>query len=62
MSLGILAKWVEANGKTKAWLLGMQPESVKFSPQLTATAKRTMEVLGDLLRSLQPASSLATGG
>jgi hydrogenase maturation protease len=29
ISLGLLAKWAEVNGTTKAWLLGVQPESLK---------------------------------
>ena len=29
ISLGLLTKWAEVNGKTKAWLLGVQPESRK---------------------------------
>ena len=29
ISLGMLAKCVEAGGKTRAWLLGAQPESLK---------------------------------
>ena len=29
ISLGVLAGFVESNGVTKAWLLGVQPESLK---------------------------------
>ena len=28
ISLGVLAKWMEASGTTKVWLLGVQPESL----------------------------------
>jgi len=28
ISLGVLAQWVQATGKTKVWLLGVQPESL----------------------------------
>jgi hydrogenase 3 maturation protease len=28
ISLGLLARWAESNGSTKAWLLGVQPESL----------------------------------
>jgi hydrogenase 3 maturation protease len=61
MSLGVLAKWVEASGKGKAWLLGVQPESLKFLPQLTLTVQRTLEVLVELLCSLRPKPSVAIG-
>ena len=52
ISLGLLAKWVEANGKTKAWLLGVQPESLKAAQRLTPVVQETVEVLKDLLCSI----------
>jgi len=53
ISLGLLAGWVEANGKTKAWLVGAQPESLRSGPQLTPTLQTTLEVLGELLCALK---------
>ncbi len=38
ISLGLLAKRVEANGTTKAWLLGVQPESLRPGEELTCPA------------------------
>ncbi|MBI5394319.1 MAG: hydrogenase maturation protease [Verrucomicrobia bacterium] len=52
ISLGVLAKWVEENGTTKAWLLGVQPESLKPARQLTPTVRATVEALKELLESL----------
>jgi len=52
ISLGVLAKWVEDKGTTKAWLLGVQPESLKPAQQLTPTVCATVEVLKELLVSL----------
>jgi hydrogenase maturation protease len=52
ISLGLLAGWVEANGKTKAWLIGVQPESLKAGPKLTPTLLATLEVLVELLCAL----------
>ncbi|MCX7824837.1 MAG: hydrogenase maturation protease [Verrucomicrobiae bacterium] len=49
LSLGLLAKWVEASGKTKAWLLGVQPESLKCASVLTPTMQRTLKALRELL-------------
>jgi len=49
ISLGVLAQWVEASGTTKAWLLGVQAESLKPQRQLTPTLRETLEVLRDLL-------------
>jgi hydrogenase 3 maturation protease len=49
LSLGLLAKQVEANGRTKAWLLGVQPESLRLNEGLTPTVRATLELLLDLL-------------
>ena len=49
LSLGLLAKQVEANGRTKAWLLGVQPESLRLSEELTPTVRATLELVLDLL-------------
>jgi hydrogenase 3 maturation protease len=53
ISLGVLAKWVEAGGTTKAWLLGVQPKSIKPAQQLTSTVEMTLEVLNGILQSLR---------
>lgn len=52
ISLGVLAKWVEDKGTTKAWLLGVQPESLKSGQQLTPTVCATVGALRELLSSL----------
>jgi hydrogenase maturation protease len=57
ISLGTLAKWFEAKGRTRAWLLGVQPESLKPGPNLTPAIHRTLEVLTGLLRELVAARS-----
>lgn len=54
ISLGLLAKWAEANGTTKAWLLGVQPESLRPGQALTATLQRTLAALRELLCSVLP--------
>ncbi len=54
VSLGLLAKWVEANGRTRAWLLGVQPESVKPADQLSRSVQATLETLLELLRDISP--------
>jgi len=55
VALGALARLVEAGGKTKAWLLGVQPESLKGGDQLTPTVQRTLELLAELLSSRKEA-------
>jgi hydrogenase maturation protease len=52
ISLGLLARRVEAGGTTKAWLLGVQPESLKSGQQLTPTVKMTLGALDELLQGL----------
>jgi hydrogenase 3 maturation protease len=54
ISLGVLAKWAEANGKTKAWLLGVEPESTKPAQQLTPAVQTTLEALAELLCNVRP--------
>ena len=50
ISLGLLAKWAEANGTTQAWLLGVQPESLRPGEELTPAVRATFELMLDLLR------------
>jgi hydrogenase maturation protease len=57
LSLGLLAKQVEANGRTKAWLLGVQPESLRLREELTPTVRATLELLLDLLKAGLSSSS-----
>ena len=50
LALGLLARQVEANGRTKAWLLGVQAESLKSGGQLSPTVQASLELLLELLR------------
>jgi hydrogenase 3 maturation protease len=52
ISLGLLAKWAEVNGTTKAWLLGVQPESLKPGENLTPAVRATLELLLELVRDV----------
>jgi len=49
IALELLAQWIEANGKTKAWLLGVQPESLQ-SLQLSSRVQNTLDALCDLIK------------
>jgi hydrogenase maturation protease len=49
MSLGTLAKCVESGGRTRAWLLGVQPASLKPSSALSPAIQTTLDILADLL-------------
>ena len=52
ISLGLLAKCAEENGKTKASLLGVQPGSLKAGGDLTPAVQATLETLSGLLYEL----------
>jgi hydrogenase maturation protease len=54
ISLGVLAQWAQTNATTRAWLLGVQPESLKRQQQLAPILRKTLEVLRDLLSALKP--------
>jgi len=49
LSLGLLAKWAEANGRTRAWLLGAQPASLRPGAALSQEVQLTLELLKELL-------------
>ena len=49
ISLGTLAMFVESNGVTKVWLLGVQPESLKEGQNLTSSVRQTLDALLALL-------------
>ncbi len=48
ISLGTLARWVEAGGTTRAWLLGVQPASLRPAADLSPDVRRTLDVLARL--------------
>jgi hydrogenase maturation protease len=49
ISLGLLAKYVESNGRSRAWLLGAQPASLKPSPALSPAIQTTLAILTELI-------------
>jgi hydrogenase 3 maturation protease len=49
LSLGLLARQIETNGQAKAWLLGVQPESLRQGEQLSPTVKATLQLLLELM-------------
>jgi len=50
LSLGLLARQIEAHGRSKAWLLGVQPESLRQGQQLSPVVQTTLELMRDLLQ------------
>ncbi len=52
LSLGLLARQIEANGQSKVWLLGVQPESLRQGEQLSPAVQATLELMLDVLRDV----------
>jgi hydrogenase 3 maturation protease len=57
ISLGLLAQAVEATGTTRAWLLGVQPASLRPAASLTPAVRATLDLLHELLRDLGRAAA-----
>ena len=49
ISLGLLARWAESSGKTRAWLLGVQPHSLQPAERLTPAVETTTRILREWL-------------
>ena len=49
MSIGLLANLINGSKRTRVWLLGVQPVSLKTAGGLTAALQTTVEQLGALL-------------
>jgi len=62
ISLGVLAGWVEASGKTKARLIGIQPESLKMGRELTPSVQRALEIIEELLCNVWCEETKRVGG
>lgn len=48
LSLGLLARWVESRG-AKAWLLGVQPASLRPTRTISSSVQATLAILNGLL-------------
>jgi hydrogenase maturation protease len=49
ISLGLLAKYVEEGGRSRAWLLGAQPASLQPSSALSPAVQTTLAILTELI-------------
>jgi hydrogenase maturation protease len=49
LSLGLLARWVEAETACTVWLLGVQPESLRLGAGLSPAVQSTLDLLIALL-------------
>jgi hydrogenase 3 maturation protease len=53
ISLGLMAKLVEEKGRTRARLLGIQPESLRSTGELSPAVKETLDLLSELIVDLR---------
>jgi hydrogenase maturation protease len=60
ISLGLMAKLVEEKGQTRARLLGIQPESLKSTGELSSVVQDTLDILSSLLIELSNRSNETT--
>ena len=49
MSLGAWARWLEADGSKRVWLLGVQPESLRAGRGLSAPVAAAVSALAQIL-------------
>jgi len=52
IALGTLAELIEAGNRTRVWLLGVQPASLRRGAGLSSKASKTVELLSELLREV----------
>jgi len=52
ISLGMLAKYVESNGHTQAWLLGAQPATLKPLSPLSPVIQTALTILAELVGNI----------
>ena len=58
LSLGTIARLIEADAPTHVFLLGVQPRSMAYGAQLSAPVRATLEVLRDLLLAILPVGTI----
>ncbi len=51
ISLSLIAQMIEYNGKTRVWLLGIQPATLKLNSLLSPEVNKTAETIIKLIRS-----------
>jgi hydrogenase maturation protease len=62
LSLGLLAQQLEASGRTRVWLLGVQPASLRAGHELSPAVETSLGTLARLLSEAIAAGRQACGG
>jgi Ni,Fe-hydrogenase maturation factor len=52
-SLSLLAEWAESSGTSKAWLLGIQPKSLKPGSGLSDEVQKSLDAVKELILNLR---------
>jgi hydrogenase maturation protease len=53
LSLSLLAEWAESSGTSKAWLLGIQPKSLKPGSGLSDEVQKSLDAVKELILNLR---------
>jgi len=61
-SLGLLAQLIEADGRAKVWLLGVQPEALRAGGELSSSVQAAVAILGRLMAECAAGSPEAPAG
>lgn len=62
LSLGLLARMIEANGRTRCWLLGIQPAALQPAARLSSEVEASRQWLAEALCHLVANESVALVG
>ena len=52
ISLGMTARVIEAESRTRVWLLGVQPESLRAGSEMSEPVKQTLQLLAGVLKEV----------
>lgn len=52
ISLGMTARVIESENRTRVWLLGVQPMSLRTGSEMSEPVKQTLKLLGGLLKDV----------
>lgn len=52
ISLGMTARVIESESRTRVWLLGVQPESLRTGSEMSEPVKQTLKLLAGLLKDV----------
>ena len=52
ISLGMTARVIESESRTKVWLLGVQPQSLRTGSEMSESVRQTLKLLAGLMKEV----------